>query len=396
MPNLTPYATLTLVPFAKGTTVPITQQINTISDLSVTRGSFGAIGSASLTTDLKGIANDVVFADQLSVDARRGNINTSIYGLASKTGKGTSGYFQTPWFRGLYDMGTVHMESDEFEMTFRDYGAGLQERSIVPSTSTPNITIAAFVQNIITSSGLKYIYIDPAGGHLVGTYFNNEHVFTKTKQTAWGVLTKLAKDTGNVCYFNAEGLFYFGPRSTAISLSTLRRAFVFAQTHGISDLHTLTIVHQPYKHAAFIMQVSSHDRSQGQSTRQVARWLNSDLAKDLGTVSSLTVGGTAASLIAGTNGLPVYEISVEGKQQDEVRSQVIAEAQVIRGQEVVLKGSILGTEFINVGDPITVTGTGFSFVDSQPFVVVHVTNKFSMSEGMMTDFTAWAEVPGVQ
>lgn len=391
MPNLTPYATFTLVPFAKNAGFTPSQQLNTITELSVTRGSFGAIGHASLTTDIKGLSRTGVFANDFSVNARKGVINTTIYGLAGASNTPTPSYYQTPWFKGVYDSGTFHMESDEFVLSFRDYGAGLQERSVEPNAAAPNLTIQAFVQQLIDDAGLQALYIDKANGQRVGTFFNNQHTFARVKTTVWGVIQRLAKATGNVCYFDEDGLFYFGPRDTTQSLGSTRRQFIFSQTTANSDFINLEVLHQPYKHAAFVVQVSSHDRAQGLGTRQTAKWINSDLGEDLGEGGFISVGGTAPQLTAGTNGLPVYEVAVEGKQQNEVRAQAISEALTIQGQEIVLKGTILGTEVMSVGDPISVIGTGIPFVDGKPFVVTHITNKFTMTDGVLLEFTAWAE-----
>jgi hypothetical protein len=152
-----------------------------------------------------------------------------------------------------------------------------------------------------------------------------------------------------------------------------------------------------------VNQVASHDRSTGISKQYTTSFINGNLLSDLGLGDQDVIyqGNTTAEIQSllnqgsGTNGIPVYDIYVEGKQQDECYAQSLAQTRETAAQERVLKGTMLGTVELDVGDPVVITGTGHPLVDGRPFTTVGVHYEFDLERGWLLHPTFWAEDVGL-
>jgi hypothetical protein len=399
MPNLSPYLLLSSSRFVPTATPGGTVRLDNVESMTVTQGSYGSIGTATLSTTISGNSG---LASNIGTAARRGPVSAQVMGTVTSDPTGLKTWAVTPLFTGNYDDGDYALESNQFEMHFRDLGSVLMERTVQPAQSFPNLTIAGYIEQLILQAGFQQgqiVYIDPcedqAGNPLLtGSFFDSQHTLAITKQSVWGIIQKLAKLTGNVCFFTALGEFYFGPRSTEQTLGRVRRTLNFS-LNGPSDLKHIAIKHQPYKHAAFVAQVASHNRNTGLVTQSAVEYLNNDVATDLygsGGLGGLRTGKTVPQFLSGLNGIPTYGIFVEGKQQNEIQRQALSQAREIQSQEIVVKGTLIGTAQIDVGDPLAFAGTSLPFVDGFPFTATSVTYKFDINgDGLLCDFVAWQE-----
>ena len=393
-------------------TVPKTADTSTLIRRGVIHlGSFGAIGHAEFDT----ANSQIPFEGGLPFELRRGVVTLDI-SLAN-----------APLFSGLYDTTDNKLGSGLFSFDARDLGALLQERDINPMVAPPNMSVGAFIEEIVStvpivgdaSDGLDIDTIaSPTNQNgtpiTMGTYYGtgkkNAHFFARP-EPAWGLIQRIAKDCGYVSYMLPEGTFYFGPRNRGqASGGSLETVALTWSLSGASDfLHDgLSIHHHGSRNAAFIVVVNSSNKQGFAPITGTCAYINPQFASDASLVlgpsgvpgvaplpksapnAGMYVGISVNDLVADYGQLPIYNHFLSGLDQAQANMRALGIAREVAAQEVVIAGKVLGDESLDVGQPLTISGTGDPLVDGEEFVVVHSTLNLNIEHGgFVCDFSAW-------
>jgi len=397
----------TSVPYAPGATAPPDDTSVVIRGGTIHLGSFGSIGNGKFAT-AEATQIPFPFDGGLGLVMRRGSVGLQV------TLDGAS------LFTGFVDATDSPKGSGVFEFDARDVACVLQERSVNPQVAPNDQTIQAFITRVITEAGLPILHIaqpfNPSGTPItMGTYYGTgkgkSHFFARP-EPAWGLIQRIAKDCGYVAYCISSGQFYFGPRNRgqASGGGVATRALTWSASGNSDFLHNgLHIHHEGQRHSAFIVVVNSSNKKGSTSITGTCQYINPQLAKDLSLTtapsgvpgvgampvsgaseSGMFVGLSLAELQSQASDLPVYDHFISGLQTNQANLRALGIAREVAAQEVVLNCKVLGTQRLEVGQPLTVSGTGDPLVEGQTFVVVHSSYEFNITgEGFTQEFTAW-------
>ena len=398
------------IPYAPGTQGPPADTSVIIKSGTVHLGSFGSIGNGKFSTAeaLQMAQWKQQLDDGLANALRRGLVTLQVT---------VNGY---PIFTGALDTTQSLLGSNVYEFDGRDNCFILQERNVDPHVAPNDQTIQAFITTLIKSAGLGILNIaqpyNPSGTPItMGTYYGTgkgkSHFFSRP-EAVWGTIQRIAKDCGFVAYCNSQGQFYFGPRNRgqASGGGVPTKALTWS-ANGPSDfLHGgLHIHHEGQRHSAFIVVVNSSNKKNENPVVGTCEYVNPQLALDLSHTLApsgvpgvpplpksaasqvgMFVGISVSETLANDGNLPIYDHYIAGLQTDQANMRALGIAREIAAQEVVITGKVLGTQQLEVGQPITISGTGDFLVEGQTFVIVHSTYELNIGgEGFTQEFTAW-------
>jgi len=332
------------------------QQVPTNS-YKQTGGAYGSTGSLLSTTSLTAMAAAGVDLVALSI-ANPGSLPVDLY-VTDQDGNTTHP------FSGEYLDGDFDYTTDAVSVHARDWSGPLvdQKRALTTllsgssgelspeqansGVSTQNQTLTNIVTQIaqqfsltpdvrlnsnISNSNADY-------GAIFGD--STDTILTAVPQSLWGVLTRLARQTGNVVYVTPEKHLVFG--EAGAGLETLQ----FTWRQNLPALNSLPLMklkfhHNPRRNLTFKVMVKSYDPTVLQLTSGQAFVIGSNYSPDgTSTVSAGAWGGAEASQISAAigsskkNAIPVYVFHVDGLTASQAQSRAEAIANDIAKRELI-------------------------------------------------------------
>jgi hypothetical protein len=228
-------------------------------------------------------------------------------------------------------------------------------------TSNPNPTTG-------TSSGAADS--NPTMGALYG---GEDQIYWPMPETLWGVLNKLARDTGNEVYVTPNKKLVFGLPGAGLT-PIVASWGLNPPPSGAYACKNLVIEHNPRRNLTFRVLVLSYDAAKAQVTEGTAYVLGTNVnTNDQQTVHAGVWTGTDASLI-GTQlfktqqdyAIPLYTFRIDGLTQQQTQTQAVAIARDIAKRELIVTCETDGIMTVLPMNPISLTGP-----DLDPEFVAH-------------------------
>lgn len=413
-----PLVTLTPQPIAPSVSIPTaTYDQTNLTEVQVTQGSFGAVGHGTLESAISTLPSN------LSKTARRGPLQITI----ALPNLGDEPLTDLTILTGLVDNFEYHYEADSVRTAFRDNGCQLQEITLLPKV-LKQLTLGEAVVDIAQQAGFALAFPTSASDldnlvtsfqangvgesnsfnpQKIGQFFKDNYYFTAHRKTTWAVLHELAQAFGMALWFTGAGQLYFGPRSTAQTLSRKTTTLKFRNQTQDGTLKSLKVTHQPNRHSFFVVSLTSYERGTGKQTNNACGYVNPQLAKDLSggvqgpegvpvfaNLPGLYAGFTREELLSALNPnngtFPVYDLAASGYKPDATLQEAISKAREIQGQEFVIHGTVLPSDqVLQLGDPIQIDAQPFDLLDDLDFTVVEVQYDFNLHDGLVCHFVAW-------
>ena len=375
------------------------QQIPT-NKFDITGGAYGSTGSLQSTTSLTAMAAAGVDLVALST-AQPGSLPVDIY-VTMQDGSIVhpfSGEYLTGAFSYKADLVTVHardwsgpLVDQKRALTALVKGASgeLAPEQANTGISTSNQKLSALVTQIAQQFDLNPVVnlngnisnSDADYGAIFGD--TTDTILTSTAQSLWSILTKLARQTGNIVYVTPEKDLKFG--EAGAGLDTLQFTWKLQNPPPFLPLMDLDFTHNPRRNLTFKVLVKSYDPTLQQLTSGQAFVIGSNYSPDGSTtVSAGAWGGAQASQISSAigsskkNAIPVYVYHVDGLTASQAQSRAESIANDISKRELIAS---LAADFLpNVepGQKFNVSGQinpGFS---SHTYFVTSFGHHFMMS-----------------
>lgn len=324
---------------------------------TVTGGAYGSTGSLVSTTSIAAMEQAGANIVQASI-ASPGSLPVDLY-------ISEDGAPEEHLFSGEYLTGDFNYRADLITIHARDWSGPLvdQKRALTNLISgssaalapeekpvginTQNQTISKLVTQIANQFSLTpdlRLNSNISNGDAdFGAVFGDttDTILTTTPQTPWGILTKLAKQTGNIVYVTPEKHLVFGEAGAGLDKLT----FTWRQTAGGLPLLDLRITHNPRRNLTFRVLVKSYDPTLQQLTSGQAYVIGTNYSTDSGsTVHAGSWGGANASQISsavgtgkgtGKNAIPVYTYHVDGLTASQAQTRAESIAADIAKRELV-------------------------------------------------------------
>lgn len=185
---------------------------------------------------------------------------------------------------------------------------------------------------------------DPGSDPVVGTIFGNTNdtIFSPQPQSLFGILTRLARDTGNIVYTTPQKHLVFG--EPGAGLPTLN---FFWKTNPVPPggvpLDDLEIDHNPRRNMSFNVVVLSYDPTLGQLTKGKAYVIGSNFSTSEGaTVKAGSWSGPQSQQISSAlssskknNKIPLYTFHIDGLTAAQAQVKAMAIAADIAKRELI-------------------------------------------------------------
>lgn len=267
------------------------------------------------------------------------------------------------------------------------------ESSTSQGVNTQNQKLSQLVTAIANQFSLTpdlRLSSDPGSDPIVGTIFGNTNdtIFTPQPQSLWGILTRLARDTGNIVYTTPQKHLVFG--EPGAGLPTLK---MFWNTNPVPPgglpLDELEIDHNPRRNLSFNVVVLSYDPTLGQLTKGKAYVIGSNLSTSQGaTVRAGMWGGPQAQSVdsilststSKKNKIPLYTFHVDGLTAAQAQARAMAIAQDISKRELIAD---VGANFIPLIAPSNPAKLGGDIEDefsSHDYFVTAYTHSYRVGE----------------
>ena len=378
---------------------------------TITGGSHGSTGHATVTT-----GNSLMDSQNIDLLALAENAPTilpvDIYVVLDGT----------PYhvFGGEYLKAMWRFKADSIQIHARDWsGLLIDQKRVLTNVlggnvgalapgeqpgsgiSTINQPLSSLISAIANQFGLTPdLRLAPGAANdpEVGTIFGNSNdtILTAVPQSLWGILMRLARDTGNEVYTTPDKHLVFG--TPGAGLAPL--SFVWKQNppqQGSLPLLDLNIEHNPRRNLTFRVLGLSYDPTTRQTTKGQAYVLGTNMQTSGGsTVSAGAWSGANASSVAGAigtgasskkNAIPIYTFHVDGltQAQANLRAQAIAADIAKRELIATLVADIVPTA--QPSQPATLGGAINAGFASHQYYVTGYTHNFAMPQGGGTKAT---------
>lgn len=228
---------------------------------------------------------------------------------------------------------------------------------------------------------------DPDVGAIFGA--GGDTVFSPTPQSLWSILTRLARETGNVVYATPQKHLVFGAPGAGLAplLFTWR---VSPAPLGAHPVLSLDIDHNPRRNQTFRVLVLSYDPTNQQLTRGQAYVVGSDYSTSQGaTVHAGAWSGAQASAIQSAIGnkpankadsIQLYTFHVDGLTAAQAQQRATALANDIAKRELVATLSCNVIATIAPSNPARLSGLIASEFSSHTYYVTGYTHEFRMGD----------------
>lgn len=368
--------------------------------------SHGNVGHAEITTSL--VALDAAGVDPVALSVNAPNdLPVDIY--VTEDGE------RRHIFGGEFVSGAYSYGSDMAVLHARDWAGPLVDQkrvltslvggstgALAPDESSDSSGVSSDNQKlsqIVTSIAKQFSLTadlrlaqgaeaDPQVGALFGDTTNL--VLSPTPQPLWGILTRLARLSGNVVYATPDKHLVFG--APGAGLETL--AFTWRlnpRPPGTFPLLSLALDHNPRRNQTFRVMVLSYDPTTQQTTQGQAYVIGGDYSTDQGgKVHAGAWSGQQASAIqaaigtgkqSGKNAIQLYTFHVDGLTQSQANQRAQAIASDIARREIVAKLASNGIPEIQPSQPATLAGEIADEFAAHTYYVTGFSHHFSMGLG---------------
>lgn len=359
-----------------------------INGYDVTLGTYGSVGHANLLTSRTLLDANGVNLVELSAQAP-----SSLEVGLSVTLDGVT----TQLFGGEYVSARWVYKRDTISIHCRDWAGLLVDQKRVLSTvarsaagslapgqkagassiSNQNQTISELVTAIANMFGMTPVLnIQEANNPTVGSILgSSDTVFMPTPKSLWGILNRLARETGYEVHTTPQRQLVFGtPGAGAIPIA-LGWNLPPPMPAGVIPCDDLEIEHNPRRNLSFRVLVLSYDPAKAQTTKGEAYVIGTNASTGgTNTVKAGTWSGNDAATITnslnagGKLQIPLYTIRIDGLTQAQAQTRATAIAGDIAKRELILHAMIDYLPTVVPLNPLTVTGIEGEFAGHQYFV----------------------------
>ena len=289
-----------------------------INQLSVTTGSYGSVGHATMSTDISMLDN--VKVDLVKVASEGTQVPVSISVFYNK-------FNETSIFGGEFLRASWNFDADTVTINARDWAGVLVDqrrvltRDVKPLTqilqplavgrdpevgiSTMNRQVSQVVTDIANAYGFKPVINMREGSDVPAgaIYGSQDHVFMTIPQSMWSVLNILAKDTGNEVYVTPDKRLVFGEPGAGLPtvqlswrtpIGQVLRSQANPNPAGPVPCRDLVIDHNPRRNSTFRVLVISYDPASAKTVIGRATYVGDNMAS-AGAPIGLNIGSAAAS-----------------------------------------------------------------------------------------------------
>jgi hypothetical protein len=381
-----------------GTAVPMFRAV-------IQGGSHGSTGHATMTTSRTMLAQQGIDLLELAQDAPT-ILPVDIY-LTHDGGR-----FHL--FGGEYLKANWRFKADSVSIHARDWSGLLVDQKRVltsilggnvgalapgevagPGVSTMNQPLSKLVTAVANQFGLTpdlRLSSNPGSDPEIGTIFGagGDTILTAVPQSLWGILMRLARDTGNEVYTTPDKHLVFGAPGAGLEPLT----FCWKQNPPQGDalpLLDLNIEHNPRRNLTFRVLVLSYDPTARQTTKGQAYVIGSDRATGGGgVVRAGAWSGANASAIQSSfgsgnaskkNAIPLYTFHVDGLTQAQARLRAQSIATDIAKRELIVHGEADIVPGMAPSQPVTLDGDIDAGFLSHQYYVTGYTHTFNMPQG---------------
>jgi hypothetical protein len=226
----------------------------------------------------------------------------------------------------------------------------------------------------------------------IGTIFGagGDTILTTVPQSLWGVLMRLARDTGNEVYTTPDKHLVFGVPGAGLEPLT----FCWKQNPPQGDalpLLDLNIEHNPRRNLTFRVLVLSYNPTTRQTVKGQAYVIGSDRATAGGGMvrAGAWSGANASSIQSaiGTgaaskkNAIPLYTFHVDGLTQAQANFRAQSIAADISKRELIVQGAADIIPGIAPSQPARLDGDIDDGFLSHQYYVTSYSHTFSMPQG---------------
>jgi hypothetical protein len=366
-----------------------------------TYGSTGSLDAMSSTKALDNIGFDLVAASIASP----GSLPIDVYA--------TIGDVDYHLFSGEYVTGDYDYDGATVAIHARDWAGPLvdqkrvltsliggsggaeapDESSSSSGVSTQNQMLSKVVTAIAKQFSLTPVLNLASGSDSeVGAQFGNstDTIMTATPQSLWGILSKLARQSGNVVYVTPEKNLVFG--TPGAGLPTLN--LVWGQTtlgDGVVPVKGLTFTHNPRRNLTFRVVVLSYNPTTAQTTKGEAYVIGSGQSTTGGaTVKAGAWSGASAQQITNAigsgskskkNAIPLYTFHADGLTAAQAQARATAIAADIAKRELVVKCNTDVIPGLSPSQSATIMGNINAEFASHTYYVTGYSHVFKLMRG---------------
>lgn len=381
-----------------------------ILSFSTTVGSFGSIGTISITTNRKQLRE----AEIKLIGLREQKVVTMDLFV------NLDGKKKVQIFGGAYDNNAVRWSQEQVTLTGRDWSRSLIETSSAVSETSPDIQ--KIVTKIAQIHGLKPI-IAPTTMQ-PGVEYKGEKSLNMSTQTHWSILQKLAQICGFEVRVSHHKELYFGPPPKDSPLRTLTWRPAPADVDATPLHDDFTTQNNVSRNKTFSVKVMSYNQTTNNTVAGEAVVLGSDefnvssssggttINKNGQFVLSLTnsfvksgtyysaAGPAVATQLTDTlKGSPTYRFNVPGLTPAQAIDRAKEIALDIAKREFVVESSVRPILDFAPHDRIAlrcgIPEDDLEGYSGRDYTAVRVGHSWSMQEGMKSSFSALAIPPGL-
>jgi hypothetical protein len=371
----------------------------------ITGGSHGSTGHATVTSSITALDGASVDLLEIAQDAPT-VLPVDIY--LAQDGSGP-----VHLFGGEYLKANWRFKADTVSVHARDWSGLLIDQKRVltnvlagmgalapgevsgAGVSTMNQPLSRLVTAIAKQFGLtpdlrlaQGAGSDPEIGSIFGS--GGDTVLTAVPQSLWGILMRLARDTGNEVYTTPDKHLVFGVPGAGLAPLT----FAWKQNPPQGDalpLLDLNIEHNPRRNLTFRVLVLSYDPTARQTVKGQAYVIGSDRSTSgnttirAGAWSGANAAAIASSIGSGPaskkNAIPLYTFHVDGLTQAQANLRAQSIAADIAKRELIVNGVADIIPGIAPSQPATLDGNIPAGFLSHQYYVTGYTHTFNMPQG---------------
>lgn len=325
-------------------------------------------------------------------------------------------------FAGDIDELEWDFDNDELRISGRDYAGRMHDWVAVLTPAWVNMAYSGFAAAIITGVGLtpqiassssvnqslQNLLFQIGTADIPGTqrlgYSSGGLSDTVSQwsgpQNMWALLNQVARSIGFVVTVHTDGTVYVGPPGGDSEVSLTPRTFTWfasGNTPKVIPLRNLTVTHGPRQYGTFAVRgFSFHAPSVSVSSTSVYAFSGNKASFTAAGIGrqSLTAGvyKSAAAAQGFAPGKPNYFFHYQGKKPDQLQADSLALAFDIAKYLYVVHGQIDGDPTLVPTTPLTIAEAVPGYLQGyagKQLNISGVNHRFNMTDGFLTDFTAW-------
>ncbi len=376
--------------------VTINGQVIPIYGFEAVAGSYGSVGSATISTDISNL---------LAAGIDIFDITTSQPSMVPVEILVAGSSFGSAWvkiFSGEFLDSSWAFDSDSVQIHARDWASLLVDQKRVPATVTKlgaemltpgqlsgqfginvqNQTLEELVGQIATQFGFTPVFYLSGNNPQVGVQFGStDSTWAPTSQSLWSMLNKLASDVGYVVYTTPKKELVFGIPGGGLKTLPMQYGVnvLTASSNGTSiPTKGLEVKHNPRMNSTFSVLVLSHNGSKAELVRGSTTVIGPNVH---GFTPGIYDGASAitqrSNIVAAKISIPLYTFRYEGLTQAQTQTKAHAVALDISRRNAIATWLIDGYPFVTPTQPVKFDATssaepGFMQMDWSVTAIRHL------------------------